>query len=145
VEKTDFVAGCLLAIHGNPNLPEDFMNQRIRSTWSPAALALLLGVSLSGIPLNAQKSPPPDQQTQPPAQRQAPDQAGQQAPDSQPQQTDGKTFAGTIVKSGDKWMLQDAAGTSYDIDRQDLARKYEGKQVRINGTLDPDGKTIHVK
>ena len=121
------------------------MNQRIRSTWSPAALALLLRVSLSGIPLNAQKSPPPDQQTQPPAQRQAPDQAGQQAPDSQPQQTDGKTFAGTIVKSGDKWMLQDAAGTSYDIDRQDLARKYEGKQVRINGTLDPDGKTIHVK
>jgi hypothetical protein len=137
------MAGCLLAVHGNPNLPEDFMNQRIRSTWSQ--LALLLGVSLSGIPLNAQKTPPPDQQTQPPAQRQAPDQAGQQAPDSQPQQTDGKTFAGTIVKSGDKWMLQDAAGTSYDIDRQDLAKKYEGKQVRINGTLDPDGKTIHVK
>jgi len=54
-------------------------------------------------------------------------------------------FSGTIVKAGDKLVLQDAGGTAYDIDRQDLAKKYEGKQVRINGTLDPDGKTIHVK
>ena len=109
---------------------------------------LLLGVSVSGIQLNAQKSaPPPDQQAQPPAQRQAPDQSGQQAPDAQAQspQTEGHIFSGTIVKSGDKLVLQDTSGTTYDIDRQDLAKKYEGKQVRINGTLDPDGKTIHVK
>jgi uncharacterized protein YdeI (BOF family) len=53
--------------------------------------------------------------------------------------------AGTIMKSGDKFVLKDASGTSYDIDRQDLAKKYEGQKVRIQGTLDPDGKTIHVK
>jgi len=49
------------------------------------------------------------------------------------------------VKTGDKFVLQDASGTSYDVDRQDLLKKYEGKQVRVNGTLDADGKTIHVK
>jgi len=26
-----------------------------------------------------------------------------------------------------------------------LVKAHEGKKVRINGTLDPDGKTIHVK
>ncbi len=102
-----------------------------------------------------QTQPPPDQQSpsqagqqsQPPAQQQAPDQSGKQAPDTQAQSqtTQGQIFAGTVVKSGDKFMLQDASGTSYDIDRQDLVKKYEGKQVRVNGTLDPDGKTIHVK
>jgi hypothetical protein len=125
------------------------MNRRIRSPWSFITLALLVVVGLSGVQLNAQKSPPPDQggqQAQPPAQRQAPDQS-EPAPDSQAQspQNGAHIYSGTIVKSGDKWMLQDTGGTSYDIDRQDLAKKYEGKQVRINGTLDPDGKTIHVK
>ena len=60
--------------------------------------------------------------------------------------TSGTTvFSGTIVKSGDKYMLQDSGGKSYDIDRQDLAKAHEGKQVRVKGTLDQDGKTIHVK
>ena len=54
-------------------------------------------------------------------------------------------FAGTITKAGDKYVLQDTSGTTYDIDRQDLVKSHEGKKVRINGTLDPDGKTIHVK
>ncbi len=42
-------------------------------------------------------------------------------------------------------MLQDDSDQSYDIDRQDLAKPHEGQRVRISGTLDPDGKTIHVK
>jgi uncharacterized protein YdeI (BOF family) len=56
-----------------------------------------------------------------------------------------QTFSGTITKAGDKYVLQDASGTSYDIDRQDLVKSHEGKKVHINGTLDSDGKTIHVK
>jgi uncharacterized protein YdeI (BOF family) len=52
---------------------------------------------------------------------------------------------GAIMKSGDSYVLQDAGGTNYDIDRQDLVKAREGKKVRINGTLDADGKTIHVK
>jgi uncharacterized protein YdeI (BOF family) len=101
-------------------------------------LALLVSIALS-------QSQPPAQQ-QPPAQT-SPNQSGQGAPDSQAdaQQAQGQIFAGTIKKTGDKYVLQDASGTSYDVDRQDLVKKYEGQKVRINGTLDPDGKTIHVK
>jgi hypothetical protein len=73
--------------------------------------------------------------------------AGQTAPDAQAQSAagDGQSFSGTVAKSGDKFVLQDASGKTYDVDRQEELKKYEGKQVRIKGTLDPDGKTIHVK
>ena len=56
-----------------------------------------------------------------------------------------QTFSDTIMKSGSKYVLQDASGKTYDIDRQDGLKEYEGKQVRVTGTLDPDGKTIHMK
>jgi len=49
------------------------------------------------------------------------------------------------MKSGDKYVLQDSSGKNYDIDRQDGLKQYEGKQVRVRGTLDADGKTIHMK
>ena len=72
--------------------------------------------------------------------------AGAPGADSQAQSaSDGQTFSGTVSKSGDKYVLQDASGKTYDVDRQEELKKYEGKQVRIKGTLDPDGKTIHVK
>ena len=58
----------------------------------------------------------------------------------------GDHLTGTIVKSGDKYMLQDAdSGKSYDIDHQDQVKQYEGKKVRVHGTLDASGKTIHVQ
>jgi uncharacterized protein YdeI (BOF family) len=108
---------------------------------SPVTLGLLAGIGLSGAQLSAQQQTDP-QQAPPPAQQQtAPD---SQSP-SQSQQGQVQTFAGTITKSGDKYVLQDTSGMNYDIDRQDLVKSHEGKKVRINGTLDPDGKTIHVK
>jgi uncharacterized protein YdeI (BOF family) len=121
------------------------MKQRFRSRRLPVLLTFVLGVTLSGAKLIVAQSQPPAQQQQPPAP--APNQSGQQAPDSQAdsQQAQGQIFAGTIKKTGDKYVLQDASGTAYDVDRQDLVKKYEGQRVRINGTLDPDGKTIHVK
>ena len=43
-------------------------------------------------------------------------------------------------------MLQDAAtGTTYDIDHQDEVKKFDGKKVRVRGTLDASGKMIHVQ
>ncbi len=144
-------------------------------TQSPrflGALALFVGMGLAGVQLNAQQDTPqapdqaspsqqapsqqtPDQQT--PAQQTPSDPNAQQpsqpsqppaqsTPDAASQSSaSGQVFAGTIVKTGDKYVLQSSTGTAYDVDRQDLLAKYEGKQVRINGTLDPDGKTIHVK
>lgn len=144
-------------------------------THSPrflGALALFVGMGLATVQLNAQQDTPqapdqsspsqqapsqqtPDQQTptqqtpsdpnaQQPSQPSQP--AAQSTPDAASQSSaSGQVFAGTIVKTGDKYVLQSSTGTAYDVDRQDLLAKYEGKQVRINGTLDPDGKTIHVK
>ena len=88
-----------------------------------------------------QTAQPPAGQTQPgqpPAGSSGSDSASQSAGESQ-------SFSGTVVKAGDKYVLQDASGKTYDIDHQDEVKKYEGKQVRVKGTLDADGKTIHLK
>lgn len=54
-------------------------------------------------------------------------------------------FAGTVVKSGDKYMLKDDSGKTYDIDHQDDVKKFEGKRVRVQGALDSTGTKILVK
>lgn len=49
------------------------------------------------------------------------------------------------MKSGDKYMLQDAdTGKSYDTDNQEQVKQYEGKKVRVHGALDANNK-IHVQ
>jgi len=132
-----------------------------RQIDSPRFLAVLLlvcGMMLMGAQLFGQQAAPSAQQQYPaqqpgqdPAQqrqpRQAPDQSGQ-APDSQAQsqQPGVQVFTGTIVKAGDKYVLQDSASNNtYDIDRQDEVKQFEGKKVRVHGTLDSDGKMIHVQ
>lgn len=81
-----------------------------------------------------QPLPPP--QPDPPAQQQA-----QPAPGAQAQQQPAtQIFTGTIVKDREKYVLKVSGGTSYQIDDQDKARMYEGKQVKVVGTL--DGKNI---
>jgi cytoskeletal protein RodZ len=149
---------------------EDLVKNRLHALTFVATLAVAL-LGWSGL-LNAQSQPqdqqstPQSQQTSPsqdpqqatPQSQQAPaDQTqpqqtpNQQAPDSQSQtqsqqSAEGQTFTGTVVKSGDKYVLQDAAsGTTYDIDHQDEVKKFEGKKVKVHGTLDASGKMIHVQ
>jgi hypothetical protein len=38
-----------------------------------------------------------------------------------------------------------ASNTTYDIDAQNQVKQFEGKKVRVHGTLDPNGKVIHVQ
>lgn len=104
--------------------------------------ALLFGLIMNGGMINAQQQPsqPPDPAQQQQQQQRSPDQAEQ--PDAQGQD---QTFVGTIVKAGDKFMLKDASGKSWDVDHQDVVKKFEGKQVKITGTLDADGKTIRMR
>jgi len=140
-----------------------------QSFWFLSVLALFLSVGLS---LNAQTTTPPatpDAQSQPstapdstsqpastpeqtqPGQTpsQTPDQATRPAPDSEAsaaQPTDSQSFSGTIVKAGDKYVFQDdASGKTYDIDHQTEVQKYEGKKVKVHGTLDASGKMIHIQ
>jgi Protein of unknown function (DUF5818) len=93
--------------------------------------------------------PPPGTQNQAPSQTQPPAQPGQPGQGDQAQQpaaADGHEFVGTIVKQGDKYVFQDAtSGQTYDIDHQDEVKRFDGKKVRVRGTLDPQTKTIHVQ
>jgi Protein of unknown function (DUF5818) len=53
-----------------------------------------------------------------------------------------QTFSGTVVKQGDKYVLKDDSGKVYDIDHQTDVAKFEGKRVRVQGTLDSNGKIM---
>jgi cytoskeletal protein RodZ len=59
--------------------------------------------------------------------------------------SDTQTFSGTVTKQGDKYVLKDDSGHTYDIDHQDEVKKFDGKKVRVQGTLDPSGNKILVK
>ena len=57
-----------------------------------------------------------------------------------------KIFSGTIVKNGDNFVLSDAANKlSYLLDDAEKASQFEGKKVKVTGTVDVASKTIHVE
>jgi hypothetical protein len=70
----------------------------------------------------------------------------QASPDDNASKSMGeKSFTGTIMKSGDMFVLQDAASdTSYQLDDQAKAKHYQNKQVKVKGTLDAATGTIKV-
>jgi hypothetical protein len=90
---------------------------------------LILPMALAGSMLLAQEP----QRQQPPARTQVQQEAQQQ------------TTTGKIAKSDDgKFVLIDTSGTTYDLDDQDNAKKFEGKIVKVSGTVDTTNNTIHV-
>jgi hypothetical protein len=59
---------------------------------------------------------------------------------------EAKMFSGTIIKNGDNFILSDAANKlSYVLDDAEKARQYEGKKVKVTGTVDVASNTIHVQ
>jgi len=62
---------------------------------------------------------------------------------SQSSSAQAKAFTGTVVKQGDKYVL-DSSGLTYQLDDQDKAKKFEGQQVNVSGDLDKSTKTIRV-
>ena len=100
------------------------------------------------VPPAAQQTPTA-QAPQTPAQ--TPDAAQPSAPKDStptaatPSASDGQSFSGTVVKSGDKYVLKDDSGKTYDIDHQDDVKKFEGKRVKVQGKLDDTGTKIMVK
>lgn len=57
---------------------------------------------------------------------------------------DTSSFTGTVVKSGDKYVLNTDTGSTYQIDDQAKAKQFKGKQVKVNGTLDKTTSILHV-
>ena len=59
---------------------------------------------------------------------------------------EAKTFTGTILKSGESFVLSDSVAKSrYMPDDQGKARPYEGKKVKITGTIDVANDMIHIE
>jgi hypothetical protein len=71
--------------------------------------------------------------------------SGNASADSSATAGSNQTFSGTVEKSGDKYVLKDDSGKTYDIDHQTDVAKFEGKRVRVQGTLDSTGTKIMVK
>ena len=106
-------------------------------------------------PTPSPEMPPASQQT-PNAETPTSQQPSSQSPDANAPQsgskssdsgatatgTDTQTFSGTVVKQGDKYMLKDDSGKMYDIDHQTDVAKFDGKRVRVQGTLDANGKIL---
>jgi hypothetical protein len=91
-----------------------------------------------------QPLPPPDRPVQQPDQ-QADRQAAQPAnPPAQPQQPGAQTFTGTIVKDGSTYLLKVSGNVVYQLDDQEKAKQYEGKQVKVEGTLNANGSSLHI-
>ena len=112
-----------------------------RNNYLGGAVPLVLTAALcaftSGTPAQSRNSGPPPAQEQPPAQQ-------------QPDQQQAKTFTGKIMKlqSGSYALVtgQTSSGqpSGHFLDNQDEAKKFEGKQVTVTGTLELASNTIHV-
>ena len=75
----------------------------------------------------------------------------QQAPQPVQDQYDAQkhpaaqTFAGMIVKSGEKYVLTTSDNVTYELDDQERAQRFEGKQVQVTGSLDKSSNIIQVR
>ena len=73
-------------------------------------------------------------------------QSGNQAQSEPSRDAASKTFAGKIVKHGDKYMLRDEANkVTYTLQGNDELKQYEGKVVTVIGSLDTATNTIRVQ
>jgi hypothetical protein len=88
---------------------------------------------------NADKQAGPTEDT--PKQPPAPD---TRAPAQEKQGPAAQTLSGTVIKLGNKYVLKTTDSQTYELDDQDKARAYEGKQVKIVGSLDRTTNMIHI-
>jgi hypothetical protein len=65
---------------------------------------------------------------------------------AQPEQQTAKTvvITGRIAKRGPNFTLKDSNGHIYRLDAADMAAPFEGKFVKVTGTLEASMKLLHV-
>lgn len=66
------------------------------------------------------------------------------SPPAQQHEHATQTFTGTIGKDGSRYVLKVSDNTAYQLDDQERARQYEGKPVRVDGTLNPKDNSLHI-
>lgn len=123
-----------------------------------AILALVFGLLPAAFAQQSQPSQPPDPTAQAPA-TQAPTtpptfpetkSKPSQSPEAQSQtssetsQADLRIFTGTIGQGKDGYVLR-AGSHEYKLDDQAKAKEFDGKQVKVQGSLDRDTNQIRVQ
>jgi Protein of unknown function (DUF5818) len=83
--------------------------------------------------------PDPDATTQP-------DQQSAKSSNSETEpQAARQRITGIIVRQGEKYVLKAGDNTTYQLDDQDKAKRYQDKQVLVVGTLDAANHTIRIE
>lgn len=130
------------------------------------AAAVTMGVIVLGTSANAQDQPsspepaattspqqqqstatPPDQEpAATPEQQRQPNETQSNEAQSDMKSQDAKSFTGRVAKEKGKLVLKDpVTKMSYQLDDQDKAASYVGKQVKVTGKLDMNSNTIQVE
>ena len=121
-------------------------SQELQSQPSPLLPSEILGPQL--IAWSQLQKPQPVQQPLPQsAAQKAAEQTGQTATASDAQQWHSpaaQSLTGIIMKDGDRYVLNVSDSSTYQLDDQEKAKEYEGKQVKVAGTLDSSGSSLHV-
>ncbi len=92
--------------------------------------------------------PMPSQTTTAPQEKpntQTPSTPTGQADDTHKQPAAAQAFTGTIMKSGDTYVLKTADNMTYQLDDQSRVKEFEGKQVQVTGSLDQSSSMIKVQ
>ena len=121
--------------------------------WKPSVLfvlAFLFVFPKAGFAQYAGPQPNPDltqliewSQLQDPQPIQPASADAQEQPSAQTQPA--QTMTGTVVKEDGRYVLKTLNRKTYQIDEQDKAKEYEGKQVKIVGSLDVSTSTIRIQ
>ncbi len=99
------------------------------------------------VPQQPQPIPVPDTKADQPSSAPdgKPEPKGQQQAEPDAQQSTAQSVSGTIVKVGGKYVLETPDNLAYQLDDQEKASQYEGKHVKITGTLDRTTGILHLK
>ena len=104
----------------------------VASLLKIATAGALLRLSVMAPQLTGRPSPPLTQGQQ-----------QQGAPQANTRQK--QKFEGKIVRASDRLILEDKADkVIYQLDDQQLAQLFEGKEVKVTGSLDPESNTISI-
>src|SRR5246500_3142187 len=112
--------------------PEDAYTSRDLIAWS----------QLQKPQPTPQPLPPPNPSV--PQPEQPPDQQAKLPADPQSQEEPTQSYAGEIIKNGNRFVLQMQDSTTYQLEANEVLRVYENRSVRVVGSVRPQIKSIRV-
>ncbi len=112
-----------------------------RESSNPALPGDILGPQL--VAWSQMQTPHPVPQPLPGTKR--PDPQAPVPSNPQAEQPASQSFIGTIKKDAGMYVLKTSDGGVYQIDDQARGKIYEGKRVKISGTLDPKTNILHLE